>query len=54
MVTSATATPIAATGPRPLVEFVSANARHKRPNITVLALATMAGLARVSATRMAT
>ena len=49
----ATPTPIASTGPRPLVEFSSARLRVSRLRITVPALATMAGPARRSATLIA-
>ena len=48
-----TPTPIAATGPRPRVEFISANVRHSMPSITVTALATMAGAARCRANAIA-
>ena len=53
MASSATATPIASTGPRPLVEFNSASARVSRLRITVPALAMTAGPARRSATAIA-
>ena len=43
MTSSATATPMAATGPRPRVEFVSANSRHSMPTMTVAPLAMIAG-----------
>src|SRR3954468_8146707 len=39
----AISTPIAATGPRPRVEFISANIRQSMPRMTVPALATIAG-----------
>jgi hypothetical protein len=49
----ATPTPMASTGPRPLVEFSSAKVRASRLRITVPALATIAGPARRSATLIA-
>ena len=48
-----TATPMAITGPRLLVEFSSATSRHSRLRITVAPLAMIAGAARPSATAMA-
>ena len=45
--------PIAVTGPRPAVEFISANSRHSIPATTVAALARMAGAARCSANAIA-
>lgn len=48
-----TATPMAATGPRPDVEFISAKTRQSIPSTTVPALATMAGPARCSAMAIA-
>ena len=53
MTSSATAMPMAATGPRLRVELVSANIRHSMPTTTVDALATIAGPARCSATAIA-
>ena len=53
MASSATATPMASTGPRLLVEFSSARDRVSRLRITVPALATTAGPARRSATAIA-
>ena len=50
---SATPTPMASTGPRPLVEFSSARVRASRLRITVPPLATIAGPARRIATRIA-
>ena len=50
---SATATPMASTGPRLLVEFSSANDSVSSPRITVPALAMMAGPARRRASAMA-
>jgi hypothetical protein len=50
---SATATPMASTGPRLLVEFSSANDSVSRLRITVPALAMMAGPARRMASAMA-
>ena len=50
---SATATPIASTGPMLLVEFSSARDRVSRLRTTVPALATTAGPARRSATAIA-
>ena len=43
---SPTPIPIAATGPSPAVEFISANVRQSMPRMTVSALATIAGAAR--------
>ena len=48
-----TATPMAITGPRLLVEFSSATSRVSRLKITVAALAMIAGVARPRATAMA-
>ena len=48
-----TPTPMAETGPRPLVEFMAAASRHSIPRITVLPLARMAGPARWTASVMA-
>ena len=48
-----TPTPMAATGPRPAVEFISASVRQSIPTITVPALAMMAGVARCSANAIA-
>ena len=48
-----TATPMAITGPRLLVELSSATSRVNRLKITVAALAMIAGVARPSATAMA-
>jgi hypothetical protein len=48
-----TTTPIALTGPRPAVEFISANIRQSMPIATVLALAMIAGVARCRAKAMA-
>ena len=45
--------PIAATGPRPAVEFISATTRQSIPRTTVSALATMAGAARCNAKAIA-
>ncbi len=53
MAISATATPIAATGPRPLVEFISAKSRTSMPSTTVAPLASTAGPARCSARAIA-
>jgi hypothetical protein len=53
MASTPTPMPIAATGPRPEVEFKSANSRHSMPTMTVAALATIAGPARCSATAIA-
>src|SRR3712207_9000925 len=44
-----TATPIAATGPSPAVEFMSAATRHSIPRITVPPLARTAGPVRCTA-----
>ena len=49
----ATATPMASTGPMPLVEFSSATVRASRLTMTVPPLATTAGPARRSATAIA-
>ena len=43
---SPTPIPIAATGPRPAVEFISAKIRQSMPRMTVSALAMIAGAAR--------
>ena len=48
-----TATPIASTGPRPAVEFISARVRQSMPIATVAALARIAGVARCSAKAIA-
>ena len=48
-----TPTPIAATGPRPAVEFISASVRQSIPTITVPALAMIAGVARCRANAIA-
>ena len=53
MANSPTATPMAITGPRLLVELSSATSRVNRLKITVDALAMIAGAARPSATAMA-
>jgi hypothetical protein len=53
MASSATATPMASTGPMPLVELSSATVSVSRPRMTVPALATTAGPARCSAIAMA-
>ena len=53
MAIRAMATPIAATGPRPLVEFISATSRTSMPSTTVPLLARTAGPARCSALAMA-
>ncbi len=45
--------PIAATGPRPAVEFISATNRQSIARTTVAALATIAGAARCSAKAIA-
>jgi hypothetical protein len=50
---SPTATPIAITGPRLLVEFSSATSRVSRLRMTVAALAMIAGAARPRATAIA-
>ena len=51
--TNVTAMPMAATGPRPLVEFISAKSRHSMPSATVMALASSAGAARCNANAIA-
>ena len=48
-----TPTPMAHTGPRPAVEFISARVRQSMPTMTVPALAMMAGVARCSANAIA-
>ena len=48
-----TPTPMAHTGPRPAVEFISARVRQSIPTMTVLALAMIAGVARWSANAIA-
>ncbi len=48
-----TPTPMAATGPRPAVEFISASIRQSMPTMTVPALAMIAGVARCSANAIA-
>jgi hypothetical protein len=53
MANSPTATPMAITGPRLLVELSSATSKVSRLKITVAALATIAGVARPNATAMA-
>lgn len=53
MAISAMATPIAATGPRPRVEFISAASRTSMLSTTVPLLASTAGPARCSARAMA-
>ena len=53
MAASATTTPMASTGPMPLVEFSSATVSVSRLSTTVPALAMIAGPARRSATAMA-
>ena len=53
MAISATPTPMASTGPMPLVEFSSATLSVSRLRMTVPALARMAGPARRRATAMA-
>ena len=45
--------PMASTGPRPSVEFISATSRHSMPSATVAALAKIAGAARCSANAIA-
>lgn len=50
---SATATPIAQTGPSPRVEFISATSRHSIEAITVAELARIAGPARCRANAIA-
>ncbi len=45
--------PIAATGPRPAVEFISATSRQSMLTTTVAALASTAGAARCSAKAIA-
>ncbi len=45
--------PIAATGPRPAVEFMSAKVRQSMPRMTVSALAMIAGVARWRANAIA-
>jgi hypothetical protein len=50
---SATPTPMASTGPRPLVEFSSATTSVSRLIMTVIALAKIAGPARRNATAIA-
>ncbi|GAA1241961.1 hypothetical protein GCM10009665_35870 [Kitasatospora nipponensis] len=49
MASSATSTPIAQTGPRPRVEFISATSRQSIEAITVAELARIAGPARCRA-----
>ena len=51
--TNVTAMPMAATGPSPAVEFISAKSRHNMPRTTVAALARIAGAARCSANAIA-
>ena len=53
MTTNVTAMPMAATGPSPAVEFISASIRHSMPSATVVALARIAGAARCSANAIA-
>ena len=50
---SVMATPIAFTGPRPAVEFISASIRQSMPATTVPALAKIAGAARCRAKAIA-
>ncbi len=53
MASRAMATPMAATGPRPEVEFISAASRHSMLSATVAALAMIAGPARCRASAIA-
>ena len=53
MTRNVTAMPMAATGPSPAVEFISAKSRQSMPSTTVAALANRAGAARCSANAIA-